>query len=106
MKAQYDAMYTQKGEEGAAQPQPEPEPRESSASQMAAPLPEEEPGSGKKKKGGGLLGGLFRPSSAKAAATEEMYELTVMLERQQDGLGIGLTLDNIIVEVEPGDSVH
>ena len=28
------------------------------------------------------------------------------LTRQQDGLGIGLTLDNIIVEVEPGGSVH
>merc|ERR1712106_1001350 len=38
--------------------------------------------------------------------TEEMYELAVELTRQQDGLGIGLTLDNIIVEVEPGGSVH
>merc|ERR1719424_1851500 len=35
-----------------------------------------------------------------------MFELAVELTRQQDGLGIGLTLDNIIVEVEPGGSVH
>ena len=35
-----------------------------------------------------------------------MYQLTVDLLRQQDGLGIGLTLDNIIVEVEPGGAVH
>ena len=27
------------------------------------------------------------------------------LQRQQDGLGIGLTLDNIIVEIEPGGAV-
>ena len=50
---------------------------------------------------GGLLGG----SSKSLVATEEMYQLTVELLRQQDGLGIGLTLDNIIVEVEPGGSV-
>jgi len=106
MKAQYDAMYTQKGDEP-SQPEPslpDASLRESTASQMAPMPTDEEPGSGKKKKGG-LLGGLFRPSSAKGAAVEEMFELTVLLERQQDGLGIGLTLDNIIVEVEPGGSV-
>ena len=39
------------------------------------------------------------------SATEEMWQLSVDLQRQTDGLGIGLTLDNIIVEVEPGGSV-
>merc|ERR1719353_1892719 len=52
----------------------------------------------------GLFGGLLGKKAA--GPTEEMFQLTVDLLRQQDGLGIGLTLDNIIVEVEPGGSVH
>merc|ERR1719316_1237183 len=54
-----------------------------------------------------LLGKMFTQKSWKdSITTEEMHELAVELTRQQDGLGIGLTLDNIIVEVEPGGSVH
>ena len=54
-----------------------------------------------------LLGKMFTQKSGKdSIMTEEMYERAVELTRQQDGLGIGLTLDNIIVEVEPGGSVH
>ena len=34
-----------------------------------------------------------------------MWQLSVDLHRQTDGLGIGLTLDNIIVEVEAEGSV-
>jgi len=110
MKAQYDAMYAQKGDASAEAPAPAAAREESSASyepQYVTPLPEaaEEPRASKGIFSG--VKGLFRPSSAKATgATEDMYELAVDLQRQQDGLGIGLTLDNIIVEVEPGGSVH
>ena len=58
-----------------------------------------------KKKGGGILGKLFAGGKSKGGPQEEMFELEVDLHRQQDGLGIGLTLDNIIVEVEAGGSV-
>jgi myosin-5 len=65
------------------------------------------PGSATKKKSllrrlsSATLGGRKKD----AGPVEEMYQLSVDLVRQQDGLGIGLTLDNIIVEVEPGGSV-
>ena len=112
MKAQYDAMYaSEKKEKDEA---------------LAAAL-SSAPGSstGPDTEGGGmerrsslgdfnepakkksLLGKMFTQKSGKdSIMTEEMYELAVELTRQQDGLGIGLTLDNIIVEVEPGGSVH
>jgi C-terminal processing protease CtpA/Prc len=51
------------------------------------------------------LSKVFGVSKKSSGPTEEMFQLQVDLIRQQDGLGIGLTLDNIIVEVEPGGSV-
>eukprot|EP00308_Calcidiscus_leptoporus_P024250 CAMPEP_0119366430 /NCGR_PEP_ID=MMETSP1334-20130426/13293_1 /TAXON_ID=127549 /ORGANISM="Calcidiscus leptoporus, Strain RCC1130" /LENGTH=1364 /DNA_ID=CAMNT_0007382635 /DNA_START=58 /DNA_END=4152 /DNA_ORIENTATION=+ len=105
MKAQYDAMYA-KGEEPPSKPT---EQEEAPAGEAPMPYGQEafggEEDDGKKKKG--LFNKMFsRPSSAAKGQIEESYELSVTLERQQDGLGIGLTLDNIIVEVEPGGSVH
>mmetsp|Transcript_14885 Transcript_14885/g.24859 ORF Transcript_14885/g.24859 Transcript_14885/m.24859 type:complete len:760 (+) Transcript_14885:1-2280(+) len=113
MKAQYDAMYAQKGDaitdDAGNATTPSVADTHATQAQYVSPLPVEEESSGKGKKNmfGKLFGGSGRPSSAsKAGSVEEMFELAVDLQRQQDGLGIGLTLDNIIVEVEPGGSVH
>jgi len=111
MKAQYDAMYAsekkEKDEAMAAM---------SSAPGSSTPAPEEETprrmsvgegGEESKKKKSSVFGKMFKDSKkSDSTMTEEMFELAVELTRQQDGLGIGLTLDNIIVEVEPGGSVH
>lgn len=102
MKAQYELMY--QGNAALANPPVEPEPEPQHLSSMPiAQLPEDD---AKKKKGMfGILGGMLG-SKGGNAPTEEMWQLSVDLQRQTDGLGIGLTLDNIIVEVEPGGSVH
>ena len=113
MKAQYDAMYQgQKGQPPAAGTPgapPTSEPAEAPMTPTAVTLPATASPSvgsldgGKKK---GLLQKMGLVGTKKPTGpTEEMYQLTVELRRQQDGLGIGLTLDNIIVEVEPGGSV-
>lgn len=108
MKAQYDAMYTGKGGNAAA---PAGAPGASMAQQPIEMVPYVSPPLDEESKGKkGLFGMLARPASAKAPVkgggpVEEMFELEVDLQRQADGLGIGLTLDNIIVEVEPGGSV-
>jgi len=110
MKAQYDAMY--QGNAATASSAPV----EAAAPEMADPSPspiqplvstpsEEDT---KKKKGGvfGMFGGKSTNKAGGAAPLEEMWQISVDLQRQTDGLGIGLTLDNIIVEVELGGSVH
>ena len=120
MKAQYDAMYqSNKGKNaqmaaaaatpgGAASAAPA---HAETLSEVSTPLSGRESsasvGSDAAKKKKGLLGAASSFFGAKkpTGPTEEMYQLTVDLLRQQDGLGIGLTLDNIIVEVEPGGSV-
>jgi len=83
----------------------EPEVSEQPPPQALPPMPEDDPKKGKSKGMFGMFGGK---SAAKGGpqVTEEMWQLSVDLQRQTDGLGIGLTLDNIIVEVEPGGSVH
>jgi len=117
MKAQYDAMYQGNAAAAAATPTPgvpaaeaapgTSEPAEAASMPSPAPLPA--PTDDEKKKKG--MFGMFGSKSAAAkgsaagAAIEEMWQLSVDLQRQTDGLGIGLTLDNIIVEVEPGGSV-
>jgi len=105
MKAQYDAMYqSNKGKNAqmaAATALPISPPPE--AAPEAAPESSPDTTPKKKKSMFGLLG--LGGSKKPPGPTEEMFQLTVDLLRQQDGLGIGLTLDNIIVEVEPGGSV-
>ena len=107
MKAQYDAMY-QNNKAALAAPAAAQMAAEPSLSEASTPVsglaPLENTGPPQKKKS--VFGMLSLGSSKKSQGpTEEMYQLTVDLLRQQDGLGIGLTLDNIIVEVEPGGSV-
>jgi len=116
MKAQYDAMYQSNKGKNAQMAAAAATPSaavvaalpESSFSEVSTPLSGRESSAsvsseGAKKKKGGMFG-LFGGKKP-VGPTEEMYQLTVDLLRQQDGLGIGLTLDNIIVEVEPGGSV-
>ena len=106
MKAQYDAMYqgnTAAANAGPALEQSEPEPV---APVPMASMPEDDGKKGKKAGMFGLFGGGKAAAKAGSQATEELWQLSVDLQRQTDGLGIGLTLDNIIVEVEPGGSVH
>jgi C-terminal processing protease CtpA/Prc len=112
MKAQYKAMYDQGGAPppaAAAAPEPPPKAPEPEYAPEHVPYisPIDEAMDENPTKKGGLMK-LFRPGSAKpkdGGVVEEGFELCVDLQRQQDGLGIGLTLDNIIVEVEPGGSV-
>ena len=119
MKAQYDAMYQNgkppangmpEGAAGASTPGGAGAGAGASSSELAPaePLPplDEPSSSGSAKKKKGFLGSLLGGGKKASGPTEEMYQLTVDLMRQQDGLGIGLTLDNIIVEVEPGGAVH
>jgi len=110
MKAQYDAMYQHN--KAAMPPTPQPSEQGPSESTGEASMPagglapslSDNAISEASKKKKGVFGGIFGGKKT-AGPTEEMFQLTVDLLRQQDGLGIGLTLDNIIVEVEPGGSV-
>jgi C-terminal processing protease CtpA/Prc len=106
MKAQYDAMY--QGSKPPATPEPEPQRAPVPTPQSSAVSTPEAASGGKAGKEKKSFFGFGKSSSSKggSAPTEEMWELGVDLVRQQDGLGIGLTLDNIIVEVEPGGAVH
>ena len=112
MKAQYDAMYASEKKE-----KDEALAAALSSAPGASTVPDTEGGGTERRSSLGdsnepakkksLLGKMFTQKSWKdSITTEEMHELAVELTRQQDGLGIGLTLDNIIVEVEPGGSVH
>jgi len=103
MKAQYDAMYTSKGDaggEGGAKPGTAAQAPIEFLPYKGGPYEEGSGGAAQKK---GLFG-MGKKKEVKGPV-EEMWELSCQLDRQQDGLGIGLTLDNIIVEVEPGGSV-
>lgn len=108
MKAQYDAMY--QSNKGATTVQTAATPGldaslEAPSTPHGPPLVASPSSVSTDKKKKGMFGSIFGGSKKPVGPTEEMYQLTVDLLRQQDGLGIGLTLDNIIVEVEPGGSV-
>mmetsp|Transcript_4176 Transcript_4176/g.9039 ORF Transcript_4176/g.9039 Transcript_4176/m.9039 type:complete len:1309 (+) Transcript_4176:110-4036(+) len=108
MKAQYDAMYAKGETPGQNKSLPdndEGEERVGGLVSTGSTFSATEDDAGAKKRSSWIKNPFSRPTSAKGSV-EESFELAVMLERQQDGLGIGLTLDNIIVEVEPGGSVH
>ena len=97
MKAQYDAMYTSKGDaggEGGAKPGTAAQAPIEFLPYKGGPYEEGSGGAAQKK---GLFG-MGKKKEVKGPV-EEMWELSCQLDRQQDGLGIGLTLDNIIVEV-------
>ena len=61
--------------------------------------------SGGSKRRPSFFGKKAPPAPPKGEEVEECFEFQVHLDRQQDGLGVGLTLDNIIVEIEQGGSV-
>ena len=104
MKAQYDSMYLKGGGGGTdrtASDSSSTLPSESAAT-SAPPSEPEMP----KSRLSRMFSSLSGASKGGSKSGEDMFELKVELQRQQDGLGIGLTLDNIIVEVEHGGSVH
>ena len=103
MKAQYDAMYQNNRPTAPALPEVAQGPSETPSTPSGLAPIDNSAMLEKSKSKKGLFGGLLGKKAA--GPTEEMFQLTVDLLRQQDGLGIGLTLDNIIVEVEPGGSV-
>ena len=114
MKAQYDAMYTaeKKQKEAAQTPGGDAGASGTATPSMSTTADGMSEAAHAGARGdldeakGGILGKLFAGGKSKGGPQEEMFELEVDLHRQQDGLGIGLTLDNIIVEVEAGGSAR